>query len=88
MFGRFNMAYEFSLLSAPIHPERDEMSGSHAVVRTAGEKKEKIFKKNVRHPLPTSPVHSALFFPIVQPLYNQLRLQQGGCKYYPLLTYK
>lgn len=40
-FGRCNMAYEFSPLSALIHPERDKMSGSHAVVHTAGEKRKK-----------------------------------------------
>lgn len=45
-FGRCNMAYEFSPLSVLIHPERDKMSGSHAVVHTAGEKRKKKIGKD------------------------------------------
>lgn len=66
-FGGCNMAYEFSLLSALIHPERVKMSSSHAVVRTAGikeKRKEKIQKcwtllAHLPHPLRSRCPHCA-----------------------------
>lgn len=45
-WGRCNMAYEFSLLSELLHPEREETSSSHAAVQTPGKKKRRSKKRS------------------------------------------